>query len=452
MVKKIAAIIFVVVIAAIASTYSKHEKENFKPSIASKKDREASQDDLANIPNLTLSIVYTNKDGMHSLSNSLDYFYHLGAKHAYVYFHPDTGISRDAIFLRKAKDLIYKGKLTLLEWPIDNPEMARQKAQEHSAWIAKDGLDYVYHYNQNDNKGDLQKISRSKDYLHEFGVCAIFQNEGQFLKEWLEYYLMMGGKHFYLYNNLSTDAYLEILKPYIDKGDATLVFWPFDNWHFEQLLSYNEGKKMAVGKTRWLAMIDIDEFIVPNFHDDLVSFMKEYKDFGGVCINWQVFGTSGVYDIPEHKLLIETLVMKRIENDPGNFFVKSIVQPHHVKLLSNHVHEYLEGYYGVFPDKTRYTTPNAWSLPDHQCLAEAQINHYWFRTENYFINEKVARRTRIVNKTEQYTPEKVAKLINEGNAVKDTKIQRFVPRLCERIFFTTQITEHSENKEPLLNN
>ena len=33
-------------------------------------------------------------------------------------------------------------------------------------------------------------------------ICAIFKNEGKFLKEWLNYYLLAGVEHFYLYNNL----------------------------------------------------------------------------------------------------------------------------------------------------------------------------------------------------------------------------------------------------------
>ena len=36
---------------------------------------------------------------------------------------------------------------------------------------------------------------------HFLSVCAIFKNEGRFLKEWLDYYLLAGVDHFYLYDN-----------------------------------------------------------------------------------------------------------------------------------------------------------------------------------------------------------------------------------------------------------
>ncbi len=37
----------------------------------------------------------------------------------------------------------------------------------------------------------------------------------------------MGAKHFYLYNNLSQDNYLEVLQPYIESGDVELIEWPY---------------------------------------------------------------------------------------------------------------------------------------------------------------------------------------------------------------------------------
>ena len=53
---------------------------------------------------------------------------------------------------------------------------------------------------------------------HFLSVCAIFKNEGRFLREWLNYYLLAGVDHFYLYNNFSDDDYAAVLKPYVDKG------------------------------------------------------------------------------------------------------------------------------------------------------------------------------------------------------------------------------------------
>lgn len=38
----------------------------------------------------------------------------------------------------------------------------------------------------------------------------MFYNEAKFLKEWLDYHLVIGVGHFYLYNNNSTDDYMPV--------------------------------------------------------------------------------------------------------------------------------------------------------------------------------------------------------------------------------------------------
>ena len=57
-------------------------------------------------------------------------------------------------------------------------------------------------------------------------LCAIFKNEAPHLKEWIEYHLLVGVEHFYLYNNNSTDHFREVLQPYVDNGTVTLTEWP----------------------------------------------------------------------------------------------------------------------------------------------------------------------------------------------------------------------------------
>ena len=66
----------------------------------------------------------------------------------------------------------------------------------------------------------------TKEKKHYLSVCAVFHNESKFLKEWIEYHLLVGVDHFYLYNNSSNDRYTDILRPYLRKGVVSLVQWP----------------------------------------------------------------------------------------------------------------------------------------------------------------------------------------------------------------------------------
>src|SRR5436190_22744853 len=74
----------------------------------------------------------------------------------------------------------------------------------------------------------------TKAHQYNLAVCAMFQNEARFLKEWLEFNILIGVEHFYLYNNYSTDNYLEILQPYIDAGIVDCIGWPYSHEGFDE--------------------------------------------------------------------------------------------------------------------------------------------------------------------------------------------------------------------------
>ena len=60
------------------------------------------------------------------------------------------------------------------------------------------------------------KAEPLKSPKHYLSMVAIFQNEDRFLKEWIEFHRLMGVEHFYLFNHLSTDHFMDILNPYIN--------------------------------------------------------------------------------------------------------------------------------------------------------------------------------------------------------------------------------------------
>jgi hypothetical protein len=70
----------------------------------------------------------------------------------------------------------------------------------------------IYQINSTSSKTKTKK-------KYEIAVCAVFANEGRYLKEWLEFHLLMGVQHFYLYAGESTpgDPWKAVLKPYEDE-------------------------------------------------------------------------------------------------------------------------------------------------------------------------------------------------------------------------------------------
>jgi hypothetical protein len=53
-------------------------------------------------------------------------------------------------------------------------------------------------------------------------LVSIFRDESKYLKEWIEFHLLVGIDYFHLVNNNSSDNYLDVLKEYIDVGIVTL--------------------------------------------------------------------------------------------------------------------------------------------------------------------------------------------------------------------------------------
>lgn len=137
---------------------------------------------------------------------------------------------------------------------------------------------------------------------YRISICAIFKDEAPFLKEWLEYHEMIGVEHFYLYNNNSEDNYIEILQPYINKGNVTLIDFPYNH---AQMKAYQDFYIKYRNETQWVSFLDIDEFFVPIKANNLNEWIKSYEKYPVILIYWKMFGTTGLMKHDWSKLVIE---------------------------------------------------------------------------------------------------------------------------------------------------
>lgn len=287
---------------------------------------------------------------------------------------------------------------------------------------------------------------------YELSICAIFQNEAAFLKEWIEYHLLVGVEHFYLFNDRSSDDYQAVLEPYIREGIVELFDCcakPGERHFHNQKRAYSRGLKAAKNTSTWLALLDLDEFICPKKVDSLPLLLQNYLKYYGVAIRWQKFGTSNLYHLPENQLLIECLTLRSDDDYEDNFITKSIVQP---ALLP----EYFFDEDSVVKNEIDLVHFSKWELFENrkvklcgplelgdkkQCmlsLEEAQINHYWCKHEKYYREEKIPRKARLHYEDFQtpypWAEEKIRKYIDLYNKHEDISIQRFVPALKARLY------------------
>lgn len=279
---------------------------------------------------------------------------------------------------------------------------------------------------------ELKGVDGSKRY--QLVVCALFQNESLFLKEWIEYHRLIGVDHFYLYNNLSDDHYKEVLQPYVELGVVDLFECPIkttsqaDYLEQLQLPSYNHGLQLAKENAKWAAFIDLDEFIVPVRHDNLLDMLNEYESCAGLAINWQIFGTSSVKRINNDELVIENLVWKAPIDNGLNAIVKFIVRPECVKSIPNpHAFEFIEGCHA---ENSQRVPLKAQRMGQPVVIDTVYINHYWFGTEEWFYSQKIPRRQKWGLHVSKAHLDEIIALHNQ---IEDRTIQRFVPELKVRI-------------------
>lgn len=277
-------------------------------------------------------------------------------------------------------------------------------------------------------------LSYSDSYQYELAIGAIFQNEEAYLKEWIEFHKLVGVEHFYLYNNCSTDGYLSVLQPYIEEGVVELIDWPiqamsWNEWiHEVQPAAYVNCVKYARSKTKWLALIDVDEFLTPISKDTVPEILESYEEFAGVCFNWKTFGHSWLFDQPKDQLMIESLVLTAPPTRATNLGVKSIVRPEYVESCKHpHYVIYKDGYYHVSSDKERdIDSDGATSRLHYDHLI---VNHYWSRTGSY-LYKKLQRYSLWFP---EIVPERWIEYVKEMNEVFDNTMDRFVNPLREKM-------------------
>lgn len=268
--------------------------------------------------------------------------------------------------------------------------------------------------------------AKAEKYQYQIAACLIFQNEADYLREWLEYHKLIGIEHFYLFDNLSTDHYMRVLKPYLKSGEVELFHEPTVAHNQKEIKQvqcrcYEKSCALAAGTAKWLAIIDADEFIVPLKTNSLLKLLNKYDSFGGLYINWLMFGTSHVKTIPKDCLMIELLT--HCAEKPMNLG-KSIVRPERVSHCTDpHRSWYHAPYDHVNTDFKTFK----WVAPiaDDKIL----IFHYNTRDLDHLIHVKYPRRQKWQEEIKRLDLEHYIQSLEHQNARENHTMQRFVPKL-----------------------
>jgi hypothetical protein len=262
---------------------------------------------------------------------------------------------------------------------------------------------------------------------HDLTIGCVFQNEAPYLKEWIEFHKIVGVQHFVLVDDHSSDDFLETLNPYIDAGDVELYRRPCPeqlqgkDWLKYQVAVHSALVEHLCGISRWLALVDTDEFIVPFDTNNVLDFLRCHEHCGGIYIRWEPFGTSYVPKLSEGELMTERLYMKWRFERGHDMLGKSIVKPHRVRQANIHLCDLLPGfpYFDSNPGMESETAP-------------VKVYHYWSRDENFLLNCKLPRTSRTHGW--EIDQERLGYFLRLCNDVPDYSMQRFARELRSRVF------------------
>ncbi|UYO52478.1 glycosyltransferase family 92 protein [Rhodopseudomonas palustris] len=208
-------------------------------------------------------------------------------------------------------------------------------------------------------------------------VVAIFRDEAPFLDEWLRFHEAVGVGHFYLYNNFSTDHFRDVLAPWIARGLVTLTDWPVE---CGQLAAYRHAAKTYRMDTKWMAFIDIDEYLFSPIAEKVTRVLENrFDNAPAIGVFSPYFGSSNVEERPQTPIaraFTRRAVLSTIS-------AKTIANPRWIYSIRNaHLFKYWAG--------TTVDTNGHPLKADQPVLDVLRLNHYWSRSLSD-LRDKIAR-------------------------------------------------------------
>ncbi|MGQ4273181.1 glycosyltransferase family 92 protein [Terrihabitans sp. B22-R8] len=234
---------------------------------------------------------------------------------------------------------------------------------------------------------------------HGVAIAVMVKNERVYIEEWIRFHQAVGIRHFYFYDDASTDGTFEIVAKTLPNQNFTVIPWhmrladaPREVVLNAQALAFAHALLNFGAGYRWMAFIDVDEFLLPKTGDNIEDALVGAQGFPIIALPWHMFGTSGHRTRPSGPVL-RNYTMRGTDplsakKNASNF--KCIVDPSEVSRVS--IHHFQSARHGeLMANDAGFTaTRKGRKAPAFYSSKFLQLNHYYSKSAEE-LEAKLAR-------------------------------------------------------------
>ena len=202
-------------------------------------------------------------------------------------------------------------------------------------------------------------------------LATTARDEDDYIEEWVHYHRLIGFERFIIHDDRSKKPIADLFKGQDDVEVTRSEQWIPHPHIFGKHIINNRGK------TKWIALLDIDHALVAPGHDDVKVLLQKYDKYAGLVINAHQFGSSGYITKPTGQ--IESFIHRSPAEHRRNYVFQLIGQPERCggNFSTPHSCNYIGGY--------QCCTENFEPIHDQQYGAKTVsqqkiwVNHYYCR-------------------------------------------------------------------------
>jgi hypothetical protein len=171
--------------------------------------------------------------------------------------------------------------------------------------------------------------------MYYISICAIIKDEDLYLNEWIEWHINNGVEHFYLYDNCSAVPQQNCIS---SKNIEYCTVIPYPVTHGNpQLECYRRFLNDYGSESKWVAIIDADEFIRVIDGTRLPDFLRQYEKHDALYAGWITYNADG--RISNNGLPVRERFKNTVAYKKGLPCGKSIIRPEKVTRMGIHIPE-----------------------------------------------------------------------------------------------------------------